>query len=251
MMRVGVIMPARNAEAHIGQAIASLLRQGDAAALDIVVVDDGSTDATRQVVTALAREAPSVRLLQSGGKGISAARNAGLEAVGDGNDFVAFLDADDISPPGRLARDLKYFSEDPALDLLFGFMRVVHDVDNVSLEPEARDVAVDVRGMQLGAGLFRREFLQKVGQFDTDFVTGEDIDLLLRVFEAEPKYVLTEEICVYYRRHDANTSRDLKLVQRGFMQALMKSARRRKGRAEFRYPADLFDGSNLARMRGL
>ena len=251
MVRVGVIMPARNAEAHIRQAIASLLRQADAAALDIVVVDDGSTDATRDLVTEAAWGAPAIRLLRSAGNGIAAARNAGLKALREGTEFIAFLDADDISPPGRLARDLKYFSEDPALDVLFGFMRVVHDVDKVSLEPEARDVAVDVRGMQLGAGLFRREFLQKVGQFDTDFVTGEDIDLLLRVFEAEPKYLLTDDICVYYRRHAANTSRDLKLAQHGYMRALMKSARRRKGRADFRYPADLFDGSNLARMRGL
>jgi len=78
-MPVSVIMPALNAERFIAAAIASLLAERAAVALDIIVIDDGSTDGTKPILEALAREVGELRLLQNPRKGIAAARNTGLD----------------------------------------------------------------------------------------------------------------------------------------------------------------------------
>src|SRR5262249_38831469 len=105
-MKIAVLMPAFNAEATIASALKSILRQRDAGDLDIIVVEDGSTGATADVVTALAATAPEIRLIRIAHGGISKARNAALNAIAADTDLVGFLDADDLSPEGRLARDI-------------------------------------------------------------------------------------------------------------------------------------------------
>jgi glycosyltransferase involved in cell wall biosynthesis len=77
-MKISIHMPAYNVETTIGSALKSLLRQRDAGDLDIVVVDDGSTDRTCDVVGALAARAPEIRLIGIDHGGISKARNAAL-----------------------------------------------------------------------------------------------------------------------------------------------------------------------------
>src|SRR5689334_13723402 len=92
---VSVIMPALNAGRFIAPAIRSLLAERNAVDLDILVVDDGSTDDTKDIVTSIAGQFPEVRLLQNPRSGIAAARNTGIENVRQGSQFIAFLDADD------------------------------------------------------------------------------------------------------------------------------------------------------------
>ena len=103
-MPVSVVIPAFNAGRFIEASLRSLLTERAAVALDIVVVDDGSTDQTREIVQSIARDFAEVRLLQNPRKGIAAARNTGVAAVRDDCRFIAFLDADDLSYPGRIAR---------------------------------------------------------------------------------------------------------------------------------------------------
>jgi len=103
-MPVSVIMPAFNANRFIKAAIDSLLRERDTVDLDIIVVDDGSTDQTREIVGTYTEQFAQVRLLQNPRKGIPSARNAGLDNLRSDCAFVAFLDSDDVSYPGRLAR---------------------------------------------------------------------------------------------------------------------------------------------------
>jgi len=248
---VAVVMPVRNCAPYIGQALASLTAQSADALLDVIVVDDGSTDNTSSVVRSVMEQFSLVRLFEVEGRGISAARNTGLRKMRPDTAYVTFLDADDVSPQGRIRQGLEHFEADPKLDLVFGSMRVFSELDAEKLEPKVGTWSVDIRGVQLGAGLFRAGLVREVGEFDADFATGEDVDFLLRVFEAEPHYLLTSEICVFYRRHAANTSNDRPAVAKGHLRALMKSVRRRKGRDDFRYPAGLFDGTNLAKMRGI
>ncbi len=100
---VGFVLPAFNAEAYLGAALASVLQQGcdDWAA---VVVDDGSTDATAQVAGEVAARCPQVSVVRQVNAGVSAARNRGLdELAGSGLRWVCFLDSDDTLLPGSAA----------------------------------------------------------------------------------------------------------------------------------------------------
>ena len=116
---ISVVIPAYNAAATLGRALESVLAQGYSAH-EIVVVDDGSADATGAVVAGYANsaKAPPVRYLRQDNAGPSAARNRGVEAAT--GDWIAFLDADDWYYPQRLARHAKMIEADPALDFLVG-----------------------------------------------------------------------------------------------------------------------------------
>lgn len=109
-----VIIPAYNSAATIGRAIDSVLRQ-TYPAHEIIVVDDGSADSTRDEV---ARFGDRIRYLHQANAGVSAARNKGAhEATGD---WLAFLDADDWYFPDRLRLHAEWIESDPTLDFLTG-----------------------------------------------------------------------------------------------------------------------------------
>ena len=116
---VSVIVPAFNAASFLPHAVASIERQGYQA-LEIIVVDDGSTDSTAEV----ARSLPSVsKYFYQKNQGPSAARNVGLkQAEGE---FIAFLDADDQWPAGKLDLQLGRLRAEPQLDVVLGRIKYV------------------------------------------------------------------------------------------------------------------------------
>ena len=103
-MKLAVIVPLYNRQRMIVPAIRSLLRQSDAADLDIIVVDDGSTDESATVVRDIAQKERCVRLISQKNMGVTGARNTGLKNLSDDTKLVTFLDSDDISPAGRIAK---------------------------------------------------------------------------------------------------------------------------------------------------
>jgi glycosyltransferase involved in cell wall biosynthesis len=110
---LSAVIPAYNAEAWLGQAIESALAQEEVA-LEVVVVDDGSTDGTAEV---LATFGDRIRLVRQANRGLPAARNAGIAAAR--GDLVAFLDADDTWEPSKSRRQLAYLAAHPACGLVF------------------------------------------------------------------------------------------------------------------------------------
>jgi glycosyltransferase involved in cell wall biosynthesis len=239
-MKIAIIMPAYNAVPFIGDAIASLLRQRADAELDIIVVDDGSTDGTGEVVRQLAATAPEIRLIQQPNSGIARSRNTGLDAVRVEADLVNFLDADDLSPAGRFRRDIAHFRTDPDLDLLYATTRVFRGDRPGQLEPAAQAPSVDVRNIQLADLIMRAPFAGRVGLFDTTFTVSDDVDYLFRALELQPKLQLVDDIGVYYRRHDRNITRDFVAANRDLARALIVAARRRRAGAGV-IPKDFFN----------
>src|SRR5690349_24440198 len=106
-MTVSVVMPAFNAEATIASAVASVRRQtrGD---WELVVVDDGSADRTAALAEMAAALDRRIRVIRQRNQGVSAARNAGIEAAT--GRYLAFLDADDTWLPGKLQRQVSFMS---------------------------------------------------------------------------------------------------------------------------------------------
>lgn len=248
-MKLSVIMPVYNRERYVGSALRSLLRQREEADLDIIVVDDGSTDGSVEAVRAMMREAPCVRLFSQANMGVTRARNAGLKQILPETELISFLDSDDISPPGRFKADLACFKDDPSLELTYSWMKLVDGIDEETLEPTASSHCITVRGISLSAGIFSRKLMDRTGGLDEDFEQAEDTDFLLRVLESGPQMMLPATVAVYYRRHPGNMTKEIQISKREFMRAVHKSMKRRKADPSL-HPVDgIFDFKELSHWR--
>jgi len=227
-MKLGIVVPVYNRETYVGSALRSVLRQRDAADLDIIVIDDGSTDGTADVIRAFIGDGAPIRLFSQPNAGVTKARNAGLRQLSDDTEVVSFLDSDDISPAGRFAADLAYFKADPALELTYSYMRMVDLVDEEALEPaEGCDERV-FRGIHLSAGIYARGLIDRIGPFDEELAQSEDTDFLFRVFEQHARHVFPDTIALYYRQHPDSLMANRAEVRREFLRACHKSIVRRR-----------------------
>ena len=229
-MPVSVIMPAFNAARFIDAALRSLLTQGEP--LDIVVIDDGSSDDTREIVVRLAAETAAIRLLPNPGKGIAAARNTGLRNLPDDCAFVTFHDADDLCYPGRIARQRARLEGDPAIDGLYGLVQTFSVQDDAALAPAPGTPVKVVRGPYLQSAMFRRAAMDRTGLFDETYRQGCDSEYFLRLIGAGYRIELEDELAAYYRRHDANVTLNTAEMKREFMRASLSWAARNRLRKD-------------------
>ena len=222
MTLVSVIIPMRNAEPYVRAAVESVLAQKDVE-LEVIVVDDGSTDRSADIVRGIGD--PRVRVIPGPRKGISASFNAGLaDAKGE---FLARCDADDLYPPDRLARQLEFLRDHPDFGAVSGGLSTMSNsgkvlVDagdyNLAAAAEATDELRSGRGRShMCAYLFRTELLRQLGGCREFFVTAEDVDLQLRLAEVtriwhdpRPAYL--------YRLHDASITHVQKSGERSFFE---------------------------------
>jgi glycosyltransferase involved in cell wall biosynthesis len=190
---VSVIMAAYNAAEHIGEALESVLAQ-DWQPLEVVVVDDGSTDDTAEIVARF----PDVVYVRQDNQGPSAARNAAVEH--SSGEFVANFDSDDLLPATRVGDQARYLIEHPEVGAVFGRQEWLN-----APEWMARDsVYGDVDGIPLSSVMFRRDVFFDLGGYDTSFVHGEDMDLLVRMRERGIEYRVIPEIVLYRRHQDSS-----------------------------------------------
>jgi glycosyltransferase involved in cell wall biosynthesis len=190
---VSVIMAAYNAAEHIGEALESVLAQ-DWRPLEVVVVDDGSTDDTAAIVAGY----PEVVYLRQENKGPSAARNAAVER--SSGDFVANFDSDDLLPTTRVSDQVGYLLAHPEVGAVFGRQEWMN-----APEWMARDsVYGDVDGIPLSSVMFRRDVFFELGGYDTSFVHGEDMDLLVRMRERRIEYQVIPQIVLYRRYQESS-----------------------------------------------
>ena len=201
---VSVVTPAYNVAWCVGRAIDSVLAQ-DYPARELVVVNDGSTDETAQV---LARYGDAIRVIEQENRGMSAARNAAIRAAR--GDYVAFLDADDWWQPTKLSRqvallqsrpDIGFCStaarvEDPQGNLLNHWGCRLHRTD--ILETLFAENAAIAGGCS--AVMVRRRILDQTGLFDESLRGFEDPDLWMRLAAASNYACINEELAVILRR---------------------------------------------------
>ena len=190
---VSVIVPAHNAAPYLAEAIDSIQAQAHGN-LDIVVVDDGSTDATAEIAAV-----DGVRLQRQPHRGAGAARNAGL-ALARG-EFIAFLDADDLWTAGRLDLQLRAAASQPHL---FGrveqFISPEIDAAEAGLYcPEGSSPAYLV-----GCLLARASAFERVGGFREDLRVGEFVDWYARAEELGLLSHMLDETVLRRRIHSTN-----------------------------------------------
>ncbi len=190
---VSVVIPAYNAAAYVMDAIASVQAQGYAA-LDIVLVDDGSQDDTAARVRAAA---PEVRIVQQPNAGVAAARNTGLRAAR--GELICFLDADDGWFPGKLDAQVAHLQRHPKVGLVFHDWLVWQPEADGRYLPPARPepdgtAAIDPARsgwlypqllldciVHTSTVMIRRTVVEAVGGFDPTLRNGEDYNYWLRV----------------------------------------------------------------------
>jgi glycosyltransferase involved in cell wall biosynthesis len=220
---VSVVVPTYNRAHTLGASLESLLTQ-EGVDPEVIVVDDGSTDGTADML-ARVRD-PRVRVVVGTHAGIAAARNAGIAAARA--PVIAFHDSDDLALPGRLAVPLAHLRTHPDVDLVIqnGRMLAPEDEPGAPEKPWiAPAVASTLVGRSIGiAEVFRwnlgqlqgmcftRRCLEATGPLDTSLTILDDLDLVLRVtlcFRA----VFLDAPAFLYRRHPAGVARDRRKVR--------------------------------------
>jgi hypothetical protein len=185
--RVSVVIPVYNLRPYLSEAIESALGQTlPSDELEVIVVDDGSTDDSAAVAR---RYVPRVRLLEQPNRGVSAARNAGIrEARGT---FLAFLDADDRIRPGKLAAELAAFAAAPDRGVAYSGWRCIDEAGaDLPEQGVPRQEGALLSQLALGnlvhphAPLVRRDAVMGVGGFDESLSPAADWDLWLRLTRA-------------------------------------------------------------------
>lgn len=247
---VSVVIPARNAAGFIDECLASAASQQGPFGLQVIVIDDGSEDDTAE----RAATHPGVQVLTTPGRGPAAARNAGL-AVARG-DFVAFLDADDLWPGGKLARQLAALQQVPEAAFVFGDCRQFDARGQRSqtefeagglgeqawgpgpLLPDAYKRLLSAGFVTTGSVVARREALAEAGGFNEALRLVEDLDLWLRLARRAP-VAWVADVCLLRRLHEHNASRDPLAMATAYVEVLQ--AQDRAGPAEALIPRLIAD----------
>lgn len=216
---ISVIIPAFNAENGLFAAIESVLQQAYQP-LEIIVVDDGSTDATGSI----ARQASGVTCIEQENQGASGARNTGIRA--SQGEVIAFLDSDDLWLPRHIEFLLRSFKEDAAIEFTWGSTQLdlTNAASNIPHHPAEEPWTV----FSLGAGLFRRNVFEHVGFFDQRLKTGNDLDWFCRATQlGVPCKRIPETVQIYRKRPESLTG-DVVQMQADRMRMFRHAAARRR-----------------------
>jgi glycosyltransferase involved in cell wall biosynthesis len=208
-VRVSVIMPVYNGERYLAQAIESMLAQTHRD-LELLVIDDGSTDRSAEIMGQYARVDGRIRVVRQPNRGVAAAANRGLEeATGE---WVARLDADDIFLPEKLERQIAFIGRNPGVRIVgtlgyfinhagrvIGLVGTEGPFDRVEFEKMAE------RGEPVffihSSTLMHRQTVLTAGGYREQFVQAEDVDLWLRMAEQGHLLLKMPEPLLLYRLH--------------------------------------------------
>ncbi len=206
--RVSVIIPAYNGSRYIAQAVESVISQ-TYKNWEIIVVDDGSTDDTRQ---ALQPYVEKIRYVYQENQGVAAARNRGIQE--SRGELIAFLDQDDFFLSDKLAGQVALFDAQPSLGIVNSGWRMVKeqgesifDVTPWEYLPQL-DLKTWIVYMPLlpSAMMFSRQWLERVGGFDSQYDSVDDADLILRLALSGCEAAWLPQVTVCYRQHGQNVS---------------------------------------------
>jgi len=216
---ISVIIPVYNGEDFIQDAIQSVLDQ-KYPNLEILVIDDGSTDQTRDKIESCSDQ---VTYIRQSNQGPGAARNTGLKfAKGK---IIGFLDADDLWPASRLKKLKDRLDQDSSLEVVLGHT-LSEELPGVSGTPGnlLRPHILPI----FGCGLFKKSIFDKVGFIDPELHYSEDQDWFLRAKEAKVSMVILKDIVLIRRLHNNNMTSGINWQDTGILEVLRKSLERRK-----------------------
>lgn len=214
---ISVVIPAYNAEKHIRRCLKSVLRQ-TYDEFEVIVVDDGSSDRTADIVRSFSDS--RIYLVQQANRGVSAARNLGVEIAR--GEWVAFLDSDDEWEPRFLEAVSTAAAQFPSAVAVFTNIKVSvtgrHKIRETGgrarlLSSYFEFVLANRQGMSSSSSLIRRNILMAVGGFPEGVTHGEDVDTWVRVAWSGPIAYVPEALAVYHTETEGSATK-LPLDQR-------------------------------------
>lgn len=228
---ISVIIPTFNRAEFLKEALQSVLDQeyfsayNDEQIYEIIVVDDGSTDKTRDVVLSSACD---IRYLYQENRGVSAARNMGLRHAR--GDFIAFLDSDDLWKRKKIGIQMSLMSA--ISDAMMCYTEEVWMRRGIFVNPRMRhrkfsgwvfEKVLPLCLISLSSALFRKGIFEKVGLFDEDLPVCEDYDFGIRLAHRYPVYFITRPLIVKRGGHEDQLSRKYWGMDRFRIKALEKA----------------------------
>jgi glycosyltransferase involved in cell wall biosynthesis len=204
---VSIVIPCYDQGRYLGDAIASACRQSHQH-VEVLVVDDGSTDDTARVAAAH----PAVTYLRQDNAGTAAARNHGLRV--SRGEFVVFLDADDRLLPDAVAAGIAYLSAYPDAAFVTGHVRLIDEAGTAGVVPDQdhgpAGHAALLRWNYIwtpGVVTYRRSAVEAAGGFDSSAGGSADFELNVRLARRLP-IACHHRVVLEYRQHGANMTRD-------------------------------------------
>jgi glycosyltransferase involved in cell wall biosynthesis len=232
---VSVVVPAFNAEKTLHRTLMSVLAQSYSN-MEIIVVDDGSTDGTAAILSRFASLEPRIRVVRQGNEGVAAARNRGINLAA--GDYIAPLDADDIWHPTKIEKQVNMIEKNPKVGLVYSWYHVIDIADRV-IETSPPTLA---RGDCLtwlivenfignsSSPLIRRALFLQIGGYDTSLrIAGAQgaEDYLMQFNIAElAQFEVVPEYLVGYRRLPCAMSSNFLTMLRSYCLVLERVKRR-------------------------
>ncbi len=221
---ISIIIPVYNAEKYVKDAIESVLAQ-DYVNMEIICVNDGSTDNSLQVLKSYEGVVQTVNSEKNGG--IGDARNRGIKLAK--GEYIAFIDADDVWEAGKLRAQLDFLESHPDVDMCFTYMKCF-------ISPELPDEVKNIRycnpdpvaGCVASAALIKSESFKRVGLFDPVWRVGEFIDWLAKAQDVGLKVGVLKDVLVHRRIHDTNTGIRERSSHGDYIKIVRESLRRKK-----------------------
>jgi len=245
---VSVVVPVYNGERFLDAALESIQAQ-DYRRIEIIVVNDGSTDRTADIAQAV----KGIRYLYQSNQGPAAARNAGMGLAR--GEFIAFLDADDLLAPNKVDVQVAYLMSHPEVGCAVARQVVFYepgiepprwlseteakDEPHVGPAPPNRRRAMQVVRNGLLAAMVRRDIVARLGGFNPVLNSAEDVEWLLHLWEAGVEIVVVPEAILYRRLHGGNLTFNRHSVRTGWLHLV-------KGRIDRSHPMIAFDTVGVA-----
>ncbi len=206
---VSIIIPAYNQGHYLGEAIQSCINQ-TYENIEIIVVDDGSTDNTREVVNSFSNS--NIHYIYKNNGGLSSARNAGI--IASSGEFLTFLDSDDMFLPDKLTLLLREFETDPELGFVAGHALLMDQHSKILPNKFETNLPSPIHNLILGnpfhvgSVLIKKHWQEKIGYFDESLRSYEDWDFWLRLAVAGCQMAVIPVAVSRYRFHTGQMTRN-------------------------------------------
>ena len=231
--RITVLLPVWNGETFLASAIESILQQ-TFSSLELIVIDDGSTDASAAIAESFARADDRVRLIRRAHEGLSPALNAGIAAAR--GEYIARMDADDISLPHRLQTQVAYLDAHPKCVAAGAWIEVIDDAGHylgrkTFVQTHEQIAAALYRGASPIAHptiIARLDVLRDAGGYDARRYPSEDLDLWFRLAGRGELANLGEALLRHRRHKDAVDVREREKMK-AMAIAICNDARSKRG----------------------
>lgn len=201
-MDISVVIPTYNRYELLKRAIASLYEQ-TTPPQEIIVVDDGSTDNTKAIV----KDFPEIIYIYQENRGVSVARNAGIQKAK--NEWIAFLDSDDEWHSKKLQKQIDFHRKNPDILMSYTDEVWIRNGQKVKIPKKYRKIGEDAFVENLSycniapsSVMLHKKLLDRVGLFDEDLEVCEDYDLWLRIASKEKIALIDEKLINKYAGHD-------------------------------------------------